>query len=465
MDSLVGALVQFMDAYYSPSELKGIVDEMVGELGKVDPYTRSIYEAALHRFSGLPALAWHFYRTHREHLPVEVRTVTEEASELLERGGVSFESGDLDGALSVLEELLQEFRSHRSPIVRDSVVKALANTGTILMRLDRGEEAIIAFDEVTEMVEGTETPELRPVVAMALVNKSFSLNNLGRTQDAIDVCNQLIARFPGDASDPIAEPIATALFNRGRMLGRMDRIADELAAYDELQNRFGSSESVGVLVAVLGGQVNKAAILFSQHRRDEALVLCEKIWSHFGNRQSFRLLQPALTAMTIRSAILSVQGRIREHLAACAELLEHLDWLDEQALAGRVADYDAEATCKLRLAIHEIRVTTRIKEGDKPAVDHDVRAILQTLPRLAAMPARSIRSLMAASFALGIDRLAALIRESTAADHLLPLTTALELEAGAEPRVPIEVRKVAGDMQQELAGIREQLRNEEVGGS
>lgn len=64
-------------------------------------------------------------------------------------------------------------------------------------------------------------------------------------------------------------------------------------------------------------------------------------------------------------------------------------------------------------------------------------------------------------FALGIDQLAVLIRESPAADHLLPLTTALELEMGEEPQVAIEVRRVAEDMQQELAKIRELFRKAE----
>ena len=453
MDSLVGALVRFMDAYYSRSELKGIVDEMVGELGNVDPHTRLIYEAALHRFSGLPALAWHFYRTHREHLPVAVRTVTEEASELLERGGVKFESGDLDGALGVLEELLQKFRRNAEPTVRDSVLKALVNSGIILMRLERGEEAITAFDQADEGFRATDAPELRPLVATALLNKSFLLEGQGRTQDAIDVCDQLVNRFPCDDSDPVAGPVATALFNRGTMLSKLDRAEDELATYEELRLRFGSSEFVDILATVVGGQVNTAATLFSLRRWDEALTVCEETWDRFGNHGSCRVFQPAWTALGMKSAILCRQERVREHLAACEELLKRLDWLDRCVSVGKVADYDAEAAFTLRLATHGIRAITYVKNDNVPAVVDDVQAILQTLPRLAAIPTESIQALMSASFALGIDQLAVLIRESPAADHLLPLTTALELEMGEEPRVAIEVRRVAEDMQQELAKI------------
>ena len=459
MDSLVGSLVQFMDAYYSQSELQGIVDDMVAELGAVDPGTRLIYQAALERFSNLPELAWHFYRKHRDHVSDDVRTVTEEASALLERGADKFGKGDLRGALRVLGELLQQFRGHRAPTVRDSVVRALANRGGVLMRLDRGEEAMLAFDEAAEMFEAAESLELRPVVATALLTKSFLLSSLGRTPDAIDVCDQLIDRFPCDGSDPVAEPVATALFHRGRMLANMDRADDALAAYDGLQSRFGSSESVDLLVLVVRGQVNKARALVDLQRWDEVLTVCDETWSRFGNHESFRVLLPAWMTMAIKSVALSVQGLSREHLAACEELLNRLDLLDRRAAAGRVADYDAEAVFEWRLTIYEIRVLTYIKEGNVPAVADDVQAILQTLPRLAAMPATSIRSLMAASFALGADRLAALIRESPAANHLLPLTTALDWEEGRDPRVAIEIREVADDMRRELAEVREHLSN------
>ena len=460
MDSLVGALVKFMDAYYSPAELQGIVDEMVAELSAVDPHTRLIYQVALEQFSSLPTLARHFYRRHPDHLPAEVRTVTKEASDLLHQGGVKFTNGDLDAALSVLDYLLEKFRLHSAPTVRACVVEALVNRGITLSNLERNEEAMVAFDEAAQMFEAAESPELRPALATALFHKSLLLTRLGRLKDGIDACNQLIARFPCDGSDPVAPPVARALLNRAAILGKMNRAEDVLTACEDLATRFGSSDSTDVLMVFVGGQAYKAATLIVLQRWDDAIMVCEETWNRFGSHESFRVLQPALMAMTVRGAALSVQGRIREHLVACEELLSALDRLDRRAFAGKVADYDAEAASGLRLETHEMRVLTCIKEGDVPAVAEDVRAMLRTLPRLAAMPKRSIRSLMAASFALGIDRMAALIRESPSADQLLPLTTALDMEMGENPRVAIELRKVAEDMRRDLAEIREQMRVE-----
>ena len=460
MDGLVGALVQFMDAYYSATELQGIVDDMVAEWGTLDSHTRQIYQAALAQFSSLPELAWHFYREYPDHVPAEVRTVTEEASALLERGNDMLAKGDLRGALAVLEDLLESYRKQTIPTVQHSVLSGLVNKGAILVRLHRYEEAMIACDEAAGLFEASDSPELRPAAATALLNKSRLLARLGRTQDAIDVCAMLTERIPCDSSDRVAELVAIALLKRADMLDELGRAEDALAAYDELQNRFGSGGSEDRLVVVANGQVNKAITLFRLQRWDEAIEACEVVSGRFGNHSSTRVRQPAWRAATLMSMVLGVQGRTREQLLACQELLNRLDRHDEYVLAGELVDHDAEAVLTLRLVTHGIRVATYIGEGNLAAVTADVREMLRALSRLSAVPAGTIQTLMMASCSLGIDRMASLIHESPAADHLLPLTTALDLELGEEPRVAIEVRKVAEDMQRELAEIREQLGSE-----
>lgn len=456
-DSLVAALVQFMDAYYSRTELLGIVDDMVGELSSVGPHTRLIYRAALERVSSLPELALHFYREYPDHVPSDVRTVTEKAAALLERGRKTLAEGDLRGALAVLEDLLKQYRRQMIPTVQNSVLAAVVNKSTILVHLNRDEEAMTACDEAAELFKASGSPELRPAAATALLNKSYLLQRLGRTQDAIHVCDQLIDRIPSDGSDRVAELVATACLTRADMLDELGHGEDALAAYDGLQSRFGSSDSEDIVVVVANGQVNKAVTLSKLQRWDEAFEVCEVVSIRFGNHASPRVLQPAWRAATIMSMALGMQGRAREQLSVCQELLNRMDRHDERVLAGEVDDYDGEAVLTLRLVTYGIRVLAYTGEDNLAAVTADVQEILRTLPRLSAVPAGTIPSLMVAGYALGLDRMASLIRESPSAGHLLPLTTALELEMGEEPRVAIEVRKVAEDMQLELAEIREQL--------
>lgn len=55
----------------------------------------------------------------------------------------------------------------------------------------------------------------------------------------------------------------------------------------------------------------------------------------------------------------------------------------------------------------------------------------------------------------GLAEMWDLIRSSPAASLLLPLTTALELELGLQPRVAKEVEEVAEDIRREMAEMRE----------
>ena len=456
-DELVAALVRFMDAYYSPPELRGIVDAMVAELDDLDPPTRLMYEFAFKQFSKLPEVAWHVFQEHPDHVPAHVRTMAETVSALLERGGAKFERGDFEGALDVLNKLLQEFGSEAAPIVRDSVARARVNKGNILVQLERHEEAIHAFDEAADALQSTEAPELHSALAMVLVNRAACLNEVGRTEEAINGCDDVIDGFPTSGTDSVAEPVALALFNRGGILERMDQTEDALAAYDDLLRLFGSSESVAVLGKVAQGQVNKAVTLSALGRHDEALSVLDELWERFGQYASSSVLEPTGTAMTIKSAILSMEGRIPEHLSTCRELLDRLEQHERLAAAGDVADYEEDTVLSLRVTAREIRMLTYVKEENVSGIVDDVRAILGTLPRLGAIQRRTIKCLMAASLGVGIDRMASLIRESPSAELLLALTTALELEMGMEPRVAIEVQEVAADIRRNLATMREGL--------
>ena len=65
---------------------------------------------------------------------------------------------------------------------------------------------------------------------------------------------------------------------------------------------------------------------------------------------------------------------------------------------------------------------------------------------------------MISSLELGVDEVASLIRASPSANLLVPLTTALEMEMGLQPRVAAEVQKVADDIRRHMSRLRQQQR-------
>ena len=456
-DSLVAALVQFMDAYYSRSELRGVVDNMVVELDSVDSHTRLFYDAAFEQLSALPEVAWHLYWRHPTHLPDHVRTVAERVSLLWEQARAKHEDGDLAEELNDLEALLCELDGQETPTVRDIVAKAWLIRGVVLMRLNRGDEAIIAYDNAISTFALIDSPALRDTLAIALVGKSHCLKGARRIPEAIAVCDELIAEFGDYRTDAVAESVAIALFDRATMLIQLGRTEEALAEYDDLFRRFSSHESETVLARVAKGLVNQAATLFQSQRWDEALQVCEKLWDHFGKRASSGLLRIVAKGMTMKGVILSQHGRPGEVLVVGRELLNRLDEHERRGLAGEVADYDASTVLALRLEAHEIQLLAYIPAANDAALVNETRIILRILPQLATIPARTIQCLVTVSLRLGIEQMALLIRESPSADRLLALTTALDLEMGEEPRVAKEIRDVADDLRRDLVEMRANL--------
>ena len=96
------------------------------------------------------------------------------------------------------------------------------------------------------------------------------------------------------------------------------------------------------------------------------------------------------------------------------------------------------------------RARAHLVEGDVAACVRDVEAVLVVLPTLSALPKEVLDLLSGMAVELGAERMRNLIQASPAAELLLPLTTALEMELGLEPLVAKEVEEVAEDIRRDL---------------
>lgn len=455
-DGLAQALVEFMDAYYSKPELEGLVDRMVADVATVDMDMQAVYQVAFAQLGTRSAVAWHLFEKYPDYLAGEVKDVTSDSRALLDQASEKSDRRDHEGALEILDDLIRKYGETEATTVRDTVATALVKKGLILALQARNEDAIVAFDEAIHRLESTAIPGLRDWLANALLGRAGCLRWMDRIQEAIAACDHLIGRFHTDESAAMAEAVAMALLVRGTMHGNVGQAEQELQSYTELECRFGSSESIPVLVSLANALVLKAGRLYRMGRGEESIVVCEALTKRFGDDTSSRFLEPVGKAMIIRSAVLGTLGRIREQRSACDQAMRWLDWRDRLAYADDAPGHDEIQMLGLRLMSHEMRMLACIKLGDHNSAVRDLRAVLGIVPRLDATPTAAIKYLMVASLAFGFDQMAKLIRESPSADRLLPLTTALELEMGLDPRVAIEVREVAKDIRRNLARLRQQ---------
>ena len=221
----------------------------------------------------------------------------------------------------------------------------------------------------------------------------------GRNEEALSAYDEIVRRY--GAFDQLSFEVGFALGRRGLLLGRVGRFGEALAALNEAVDRVDGFASAGGLAASLVANVlaGKAFTLLALGREDEALTTCDEVISRFGKA----------SAPEIKEAV---------RLALLGKAYVEQDGLAESVYEG------------------------------------DVQAMLELLPQLDSTPSMVIKVLMVASVKLGAATVRDWILTSPAADHLLPLTTALEQELGLETRVAQEVDEIAQDIRRDIGELR-----------
>ncbi len=517
-DSLIQALIQFMESYYSGTELKDIGVHIAREAGNFDGEMKSLAQIALVQMIRLPSLA-----EHREEL---LAMIPEGFTEVFEQGSVpsNVESktsvgveqhprrGDqssedaneqaeflaakeifdkavaltnqnrLEEALTAYDEVVRRFGDSETLTLLKSVATALGSKGAILGVLNRPKEALAAFGEVVRRFGDSDEPVLLEPVAQALAGKGHALSDLNRLEEALTVYDEVVCRF-GDSDEPVLlKLIATALVSKGVMLGVSNRREEALTTFDEVVRRFGDSDEPVLLKLIATALVFKGNTLDDLDRLEEALAAYDEVVNRFDDSDVPDLLEPVAKALVRKGFTLSVLNRPEDALASFDEVVRRFGDRESPAFrrateyallikadlelkyrryevaieaAGRLLDICHMESSENRCSAHLIRAKATLASGDLSTSERDITAVLTILPYLDSLSKGGLEVLMMFSIKVGPERMVELIQASPSVNLLLPLTTALEQELGREPRVALEVAEVAEDIRRDLAKLRE----------
>jgi methyltransferase (TIGR00027 family) len=189
---------------------------------------------------------------------------------------------DPDGLAHNLRELgfeeIEDLNSRAMALRYYPPLREVVGVGTHVIRAKlpcRGEDAIIAYDEILGRFKDATALPLRELVANALVNKGIALKALGRSEDAIVAYDDVLARFNGAATAlPLGELqlVAKALFNKGVTLGALGRGGEAITAYDDLLACFGAATISPLRDLVANAVFNKGVTLGTLGRSEEAIA-------------------------------------------------------------------------------------------------------------------------------------------------------------------------------------------------
>ncbi len=382
-DSLIQALIKFMESFYSRSELKEIGEGIAREAHGLDGERRSLYWTALDQLAQLPVLA-----RHREELlallPEDEFEELAAARPLLHRA-FELQAKDPEESLAAWDEVVRRLGNSRSPEVSqvvaiahycrgealgelgrweealagheealaaygeverrfggdtevdvEMVTGALLSKGVTLAQLDRTEESLAVFEEVVRRFGGCPLPEVLEQVAAALFCMGVALAILNRPEEALAAYEQVERRLGESATEEHLALLARALLNKGAALGALGRTQESLVVYEEVVRRFEESETPDNLQMVANALVNRGATLGELHRPEEELAAYEEVIQRFGESKNPALIEPLAVALTYKGMTLGEQNREEEGLAVLEEVVRRFGGDDSPSLRGRV---------------------------------------------------------------------------------------------------------------------------------
>ena len=401
---------------------------------------------------------------------------------LSQKGNLLGDMGRTEDALTVWDEVAQRFGKSDVPELYSAAAEALVNKGVLLVGANRQSEALATWDEVVQRFWSSDAVPVRDTVAIALFNKGATLAQLKREDEALTIWDEVVRRFgPGDT--PIArDTVALSLVNKGGALIELNRLEEGLETLDEVIQRYGSSDSPSLMDAVSTALLGKGAALAGLNRPEEALAVCDEVVQRNETREAPELREVLASALVNKGNMLAALKKPEEASAVWDDVVERFEMSDlpalrravQSALISKAAFEFANGRAKSAIVMvdeayqreiagfpesrslgHLIRARAHLVEGDTAACAQDVATVLVILSTLSRLPKEALDALSGLAVDLGPQQMRDLIVASPAADLLLPLTTALELELGLEPRVAKEVEEVAEDIRRDLAERRE----------
>ena len=339
---LIEALIRFMDAYYSPPELRDVGIRMVREASELEPETKTLHWTAFARLIDLPVLAADrkellskVPKDFAENFGLELSPAVAESIKSIHPESATSKPDKIitehdeerdeqapDEELAIYEEIVRRFGDSNIPTLLEVAADATIRKIFALGRLNRLDEAVIACDEATKPFSARDAPQVVEQVATIFFLKGETLNRLKRPSEAIVAYGEVVQRFGDSKSDKVCAQVALALNKKGDAFNQLKLQDKELAAYDEVVRRFGGNVALGVQVQVAHALINKGIALGRMDRSEEELAVYDDVLRRFGDTNITAILEVISQALLYKASLLIQSKRYEEAITTC----EDIEW-------------------------------------------------------------------------------------------------------------------------------------------
>ena len=441
---VVEALLRFMVSFYSPPELSTIAGSTIVDALLTRPRNQALLVDVFNQFIAMPELA--DYRGELEKLA----TGTAYVAGLTAHYNDAFAAGDFLEAVLACDRLLGWVREAGVSPPMSFLAVTMINKASALYRLDRYDEALALLGEAVEGLARSPGDSVDGLVEKALLRRAVVLRSLGRHAEALGECEKVWDRYAADGEHAAGVQAASAMALKGKLLGELRRAPEALRAYDSMVARFGASPIRTIAHDVAVALKDKGDLLFAQGRHAEALEAYRDVAARFEGGKTLESATRVAAARISEGLTLEALNRLPEALGAYDEVVR-------RHRSAATPELMAEVAVALVVKGNALLEKSPLRV-DSDDCDRDLRTLLAMNPHTDDLPPVAVNAYVDAAigFSAYLEPARALeqIQSSSAAQLLLPLSTALRQEAGLSPRVSREVQEVAQDVRNRLTRTR-----------
>ena len=355
---LIEALIRFMDAYYSPPELRDVGIRMVREASELESETKTLHWTAFARLIDLPVLASdrkellskvpqelaEHFGLGRSHSASEIiKSTTLESATLQPDNNITVhdeerEEQTLDETLvktesiaasqisnedaaTVIRSILHRMEANKAPSAQAEAARAIVDEGISFLHSHQPAETVVACEEVERQFSEITTPSVLIQVARALNNKGIALARLGRTDEELASYDKVVRQFSSSAESDLRLQVAIALLYKGKALAKLKRRNEELVTFDDIVRIFGDSELLSVREQVAFAMFLKGVTLNELDRLYDAITTCDQMVERFGDSNSPWIIEHVAKTLYLKGHMLESLDRPAEGLAAYDEIV------------------------------------------------------------------------------------------------------------------------------------------------
>ena len=330
-DRLVEALLRFMTAFYSRSELIALRERISEEAPSASGTKRKMLESALQFLSKSnhqegeylePMTAWQLVSSVSTARLTVTDSLTTPADSRQDNSPISpqfvnlfrvtermLQSEQYDQVLAIIEDILSLVGEGSESNEEGYAGVALVYKVVALAHLDRPKDAIRVSDLILRRFTGRLSPEFQIPIAIALAYKATLLGKIGRLDEMVSTCQSFTDLC--DSSDIVAPDwlLATILLKKGTGLAALGRSWKAVAVFDEVIERFKGNESNDFDDIVVRAQMHKGGLLVKQGHAGAACSEYDDVVKCYWASEERVVCEAVDSAVLAKVTVLGEQGR------------------------------------------------------------------------------------------------------------------------------------------------------------